>query len=511
MPPIPPYLYEHQRQIEGYARGYGLDFFEQVFEILDYKTMNEVAAYGGFPTRYPHWRFGMEYEKLSKSYAYGLAKIYEMVINNDPCYAYLLEGNSLVEQKLVISHVCAHNDFFKNNYFFSRTNRKMIDEMANHATRLRRHLERYGVERVEAFIDVCLSIDNLIDPMSLFIRRGPSKDAKRGKDNDEQEGEERGPRKFRLKARAGYMEKYINPPEAPQQGPTQDRSEEPGGEFPYEAPPKIPAQPMRDVLQFLLEHAPLETWQRDVLEIIREEAYYYAPQGMTKIMNEGWATYWHSVIMTRKVLDASEVIDYADQASSVLGGGASLNPYKIGVELFRHIEERWDTGRFGKEWEECDDLAEKRSWDRKLGQGREKIFQVRQIYNDVTFIDEFFTEDFCREQLFYTFGWNERSSHWEIQSRQFLEIKKQLLSMLTNFGQPFISVTDGNFENRGELLLEHRHEGVDLKLDWARDTLANIYRVWRRPVNLLTAIEDAGKLLRFDGKEHTDKATDAAK
>ena len=105
MPPIPPYLYEHQRQIEGYARGYELDFFEQVFEILDYKTMNEVAAYGGFPTRYPHWRFGMEYEELTKSYSYGLSKIYEMVINNDPCYAYLLEGNSLVDQKLVISHV----------------------------------------------------------------------------------------------------------------------------------------------------------------------------------------------------------------------------------------------------------------------------------------------------------------------------------------------------------------------------------------------------------------------
>jgi stage V sporulation protein R len=110
---LPPYLYDIQKEIEEYARDYGLDFFEQIFEILDYKTMNEVAAYGGFPTRYPHWRYGMEYEQLSKGYAYGLSKIYEMVINNDPCYAYLLEGNSLVDQKLVIAHVCAHNDFFK--------------------------------------------------------------------------------------------------------------------------------------------------------------------------------------------------------------------------------------------------------------------------------------------------------------------------------------------------------------------------------------------------------------
>ena len=498
MPPVPPYLYDIQQNIEGYAREYGLEMYEQVFEILDYKTMNEVAAYGGFPTRYPHWRFGMEYERLSKSYAYGLSKIYEMVINNDPCYAYLLEGNSLVEQKLVISHVCAHNDFFRNNYYFSKTNRKMVDEMANHATRVRRHMDRIGVDRVEAFIDVCLSIDNLIDPMSMFIRRESAVP-------DEAVPDASKPKRLKLKTDKSYLEPYINPPEPEEEQPEQAEVDE-NGALPFEKPPKIPREPQRDVLKFLLEHAPLENWQRDVLDIVREEAYYFAPQGMTKIMNEGWATYWHSMIMTRNVLDASEIIDYADQASGVLAGGAALNPYKLGVELFRHIEERWNTGRFGKEWEECDDLAAKRAWDRKLGLGREKIFQVRKIYNDVTFIDEFFTEDFCREQLFFTFGWNERSNQWEIQSRQFQQIKERLLSMLTNFGQPFILVEDGNFENRGELLLTHRHEGTDLRPDWARDTLSNLHRVWRRPVNLLTKVDDASKFLRFDGKEHSEKS-----
>ena len=133
--------------------------------------MNEVAAFGGFPVRYPHWRFGMEFEQLSKSYDYGLSKIYEMVINNDPAYAYLLEGNSLVDQKMVMAHVLGHVDFFKNNYFFSKTNRRMIDGMANHATRVRRHIERLGIEKVESFIDSCLSLENLIDPMSPFIAR----------------------------------------------------------------------------------------------------------------------------------------------------------------------------------------------------------------------------------------------------------------------------------------------------------------------------------------------------
>ncbi len=491
---LPPYLYDIQKEIEGYARDYGLDFYEQIFEILDYKTMNEVASYGGFPTRYPHWRFGMEYEELSKSYAYGLSKIYEMVINNDPCYAYLLEGNSLVDQKLVIAHVCAHNDFFKNNYYFSKTNRKMIDEMANHSTRIRRHMERLGVERVEAFIDVCLSLDNLVDPMSMFIAR----EAAPGVAKRDAEEEARRPKGLRLKAK-GYMERYINPPELLREDEAKPEEDKP------EPMPKFPAQPQRDLMRFLIEHAPLEPWQQDLMEIVREETYYFAPQGMTKIMNEGWATYWHSTIMTQKALTDAEVIDYADHAAGVLGG-RSLNPYKIGVELFRHIEERWNTGRFGKEWDECDDLNAKRSWDRKLGLGRQKIFQVRAIYNDIMFIDEFFTEDFCREQLFYTYGWNERNERWEIQSRQHKKIKEQLLGMLTNGGQPRIEVEDGNFENRGELLLRHRHDGVDLRLDWAHDTLGNLYKAWRRPVNIITKVEEKGKLLTFDGKTHSDRA-----
>ena len=134
---LTPDLERRRREIEGYAREYGLDFYDVVFEVLDYDQLNEVAAYGGFPTRYPHWRFGMDYEELAKSYSYGLSKIYELVINNNPVYAYLMKANAPVEQKLVMAHVFGHADFFKNNLWFSKTNRRMIDAMANHATRVR--------------------------------------------------------------------------------------------------------------------------------------------------------------------------------------------------------------------------------------------------------------------------------------------------------------------------------------------------------------------------------------
>src|SRR3954469_771991 len=105
---LPPHLRVLKDEIEGYARDFGLDFFETIFEVVDADDLNEIAAYGGVPTRYPHWSFGMQYEELKKGYEYGLSKIYEMVINNDPCYAYLMRCNHTVDQKLVMAHVYGH-------------------------------------------------------------------------------------------------------------------------------------------------------------------------------------------------------------------------------------------------------------------------------------------------------------------------------------------------------------------------------------------------------------------
>lgn len=504
---LPRYLRVEQERIEKIARAEGLDFFPVVFEMLTYDQMNEIAAYGGFPSRYPHWRFGMEYEQLAKSYEYGLSKIYEMVINNNPSYAYLLEGNSLTDQKLVMAHVFGHVDFFKNNFCFRATDldqrgvhidpvkaragydpdRRWIDKMANHGSRISRHIERHGINKVELFVDQCLSLENLIDPWAPFTPKPPPRE------EDEDEGPPSVPK---LQAKE-YMDAYINPEEyleaQKRKIEAQKRPER-----------RVPEQPERDVLKFLLDHAPLERWERDVLEIVRDEAYYFVPQMQTKIMNEGWASYWHSKLMTEKVLDASEIIEYADHNAGVMATSPGrLNPYKLGVELYRHIEDRWNKGRFGREWEECNDLDAKRHWDMRLGLGRQKLFQVRSLYNDVTFIDEFLTPEFCVEQKMYTFGFSGRNDRYEIESREFKEVKDKLLFQLTNFGNPYIRVVDANYANRGELLLEHQHAGLDLRADYARETLSAIVRVWKRPALVATKIENKPVLLRFDGKEHS--------
>jgi stage V sporulation protein R len=455
--------------------------------MVDYRQMNQIAAYGGFPTRYPHWRHGMEYDRLSKSYTFGMHRIYELVINNDPCYAFLLEANPELVQKLVIAHVFAHSDFFRHNMAFAETNRKMMDEMANHATQVRRSVDRHGLETVESFVDVCLSVENLIDPHALFFRRGRPAEAA-----SEDEGARRLPAK-------PYMDQYLNPPEfleaqARKAAELQQRER------------RFPDYPRKDVLTFVLEHAPLDAWQQEILEAVRDEAYYFVPQRQTKIMNEGWATFWHSRMMTEQVLKDAELFDYADvHAGTLATPPGGLNPYKIGVELFRDIRERWDRGQFGPEWEGCDDAVERSAWDRDTGKGLEKVFEVRRLHTDITFIDTFLTKDFCERQRLFTYEFNPRTGRHEISTREFEAIKEKLVAQLTNFGQPEIYVVDGNFRNRGELYLKHRFAGVELRYDHAVETLRNLCALWRRPVRLETRVDGKLKLLGHDGKDFSEE------
>jgi len=476
--PLPKDLAALHERVKTAVQAYGLDCFPVVFEMLDYDQVNMVAAGGGFPTRYPHWRFGMDYDQLSKGYEWGMQKIYEMVINNDPCYAYLLNSNPYIDQKLVMAHVYGHCDFFKNNYWFSKTNRKMMDQMANHAVRIRRYMDKYGEDRIENFIDRCLSVEDLIDPFLPF--------AEEKQENSVAEQIEESVGKF--KAPRSYLENFMNPKDflEKQKNKLESKKKE---------QKQFPLQPQRDVLKFILEYAPMEDWQADVLSIVREEAYYFAPQRTTKIMNEGWASYWHSKILTEKLLEPSEFLDFADRHAGVMVTQAgNINPYKLGIEMFRHIEDRWNKGKFGKDYDECDDMVQKKVWDKKLGLGKQKIFDIRKSHNDITFIDEFFTEEFCEDQKLYTYEMNPRTKRYEIKTRDWKDVKEKILAGLTNAGRPLIKVVDGNFRNRSELLLKHEHHGQDLDLRYAKATLENLAYLWGRTAHLETTNEGQKKI-----------------
>ncbi len=185
------------------------------------------------------------------------------------------------------------------------------------------------------------------------------------------------------------------------------------------------------------------------------------------------------------------------------GRASRINPYKIGLELFRDIEERWDKGRHGPDWEACDNFAVRREWDTEAREGREKIFQVRQLYNDVTFIDEFLTPGFCEKHKLFVYTYNESTNQYQIADRGFEEVKRSLLFELTNFGQPWIYVRDGNHVNRGELVLWHSYEGVPLRVDYAREVLEKLQKIWTRPVHLETYEDDRAVVMSYNGEEHT--------
>lgn len=481
-------LLEWKHKIEKWASEYGLDFFPMIFEVCDYDTINILAAQGGFPLRYPHWQFGMEYDRMAKSYRHGLHRIYEMVVNTDPCYAYLLNTNPLVDQKTVMAHVYGHCDFFKNNAWFSHTDRKMIDTMANHGTKIRRYMDLHGQNQVEKFIDQVLSIENLLDMNQLF----ETLELQRKREVPLDEGE------YQNDDRSDSLKSFMRSKKRRQEKEAQKTPEKPMEE---ELPP-FPEKPVRDIMGFLTENAPLQDWQADILALLREEAYYFLPQRLTKIMNEGWASYWHSKIMTEKALDSNEVLDFADHHAGVMAmSRQQVNPYKVGIELLRDIEYRWNTGRFGKEYNECDNMREKENWNLDLNQGRKKIFEVRKTHNDISFIDEFLTPEFCQRQQLFTYKYNKRTQRYEIDQRDFEAIKGKLLTQLSNFGTPIIEIENANFQNRGELQLIHRHQGVDLDGEFTQATLKNLHALWKRPVHIFTKNEEKEMKVSFDGKD----------
>ena len=152
----------------------------------------------------------------------------------------------------------------------------------------------------------------------------------------------------------------------------------------------------------------MKPWQADIISMLYEEALYFAPQRATKILNEGWASFTDYVMMARKgyvglgqKTHDSGCVEYALHKMGVLGKKYSMNPYKIGFHLLLNIEERWNKGRFGSEWEDCKDIRKKKDWDLNLGLGKEKVFEVRKYYDDVTLLSEYFTQEFCDEHEFY--------------------------------------------------------------------------------------------------------------
>ncbi len=248
-------------QIWEVAQRFGLDPFPTRFEIVPATVMYEIGSYA-LPGRYSHWTFGKAYHRMKTMYDFGLSKIYEVVINTNPSYGFLLETNSPVQNKLVMAHVLGHVDFFKNNVYFSKTNRRMVESVSSHSGRMTEYEFKYGRKTVEKLLDAVLAIEEHIDP-NFFIKR-PNPQSPRPQAPQRREGRYDDLWKMGEKAE----------PEPQQQAPN----------------PRRDHLPEKDIIYYVMRHAPhLQPWERDVLGMIHEEMEYFVPQMQTKTMNEGWA------------------------------------------------------------------------------------------------------------------------------------------------------------------------------------------------------------------------------
>ncbi|WP_423996065.1 SpoVR family protein [Halorubrum trapanicum] len=615
-------LDEPAREARDLAERLGLVPYPVRYWVVDHDQMNELIAYGGFQRRYPHWRWGMNYERQKKKDRHGLGKAFEIVNNDDPAHAFLQESNSAADQKAVITHVEAHADFFANNEWFGLYADRGEDG-PNAAARLERNADRIAAiaertdvdrDEVERLIDAVSALEDTIDQHSpvdaarSVEEPGVAADVSDGDDDP----------LAAIEARIDDLDLS----EEVRRDVFDDEWLEARGEG------VEPEEPRPDVLAFLRDHGKRydsesgkavdrEPWETTVIDAVREEAYYFAGQKQTKVMNEGWATYWESIMMGGEgFAGPDEFLTYADHMSRVLGS-PGLNPYKLGFELWTHVELRAarrevtdkllrvegvtaenfhsrvdldevadllephpaiagagpaaldelaemaadgdprvdaeavdralsardgsgsgpGEGETGGDGDEMDverypwklltreGLAERhyvlsrpehrgavRNVSREALEeqarylfdvdryetvaeavadvdrtaGWERMFEVRESHNDVTFVDAFLTDEFVREGNYFTYEYSRAAEEYRVASVDADDVRKKLLLRFTNFGKPTIVVLDGNFRNRGELLLGHRYNGVALDEERAKATLKRVFELWGRPVNLAT-------------------------
>ncbi|MDQ0219909.1 SpoVR family protein [Peribacillus cavernae] len=451
-------------EITEIAKGFGLDFYPMRYEICPSEIIYTFGAYG-MPTRFSHWSFGKQFHKMKLHYDFGLSKIYELVINSNPCYAFLLDSNALIQNKLIVAHVLAHCDFFKNNVRFQNTKRDMVESMAATAERIRQYETEYGKKEVETFLDAVLAIEEHIDP-SLVRPKLPWT-----MENTEDEEE------TARTSSSPYDDLWSLDQKAQQQSK------------PVKKKKNFPLQPEKDLLLFVEQFSrELSDWQRDILTMMREEMLYFWPQLETKIMNEGWASFWHQRILRELDLTSDEAIEFAKlNAGVVQPSKTSINPYYLGLKIFEDIEECYNNP-----------TEEMKRRGVKPGSGREKMFEVREIESDISFLRNYLSKDLIMREDMYLF--QKQGKDYKIVDKAWEQVRDQLVNMRVNGGFPYITVNDGDYLRNGELYLKHWFEGIELDIKYTEKVLPYIHQLWGRPVHLESMMENKEVLFSYDGK-----------
>jgi len=407
-------------RIEELVLKAGLDCFEQYFEIVSYEDMLCYSAYVGMPSHYPHWSYGKCYERQKSFYQYNLAGLpYEMVINSDPCIAYLMRDNTLLLQILTIAHVYGHNDFFKNNRIFKRDTypERTVEMFKTHANRVRQYNNdpSIGAEKVERILDAAHALRFQVC----------------------RHGEGRLPDRKQLAAEAAVT---------------------------------VPERLQEDLLAFLAERSPLlAEWERDLITIVREETLYFIPQMETKIMNEGWASYWHYQLLNQLELPQGLQLEFLQRHNLVIRPHEGrINPYFVGFKMFEYLA--------------------------KQPGGTAKIREVRAEERDQSFLRRFLNQELCEELHLFSYAVDgEDIVVDEVADEEGWRKVRDTLAASVGLG--VIPVIRPVSVEQGTLVLEHVYDGRELELNYAKETLKYVAELWGAKVELRTQIAGQAKLL----------------
>lgn len=432
--------------IEDIAKEQGLNYYPQEFELCSYEDMLCYEAYVGMPSHYPHWSYGKAYEKQKMLYKYNLTGLpYEMVINSNPCIAYLMRDNTLLLQILTMAHVFGHNDFFKNNRLFAEgTNADTTIEMfKNHANRIRSYIQdpSIGYERVERILNAAHAL------------RYQTKRVIGEKVITEEEKKKR------------IIEKYYNETKV-------DSVLDQRKEVPYPDLSRVPLEPTEDVMMFIAEYGKLDPWEKDIVQIVMEETQYFIPQIETKIMNEGWASRWHYKILNELNLSQDLHLEFLSRHNQVIRPFlGNINPYFLGFKIFEDIEEKY---------------------------GRDKTFEVRELERDESFIRRYLTKELCEDLNLFQYGKIIPGPDYvvtEVADKDGWKIIRDAIAGSIGMnGIPCIKVLEVAFKDHS-LTLIHEYDGRELNLSYAYESLKYIATLWGGKVYLKTVVGKEKKLI----------------
>jgi stage V sporulation protein R len=523
-------------EIERLAKAAGLNPYDVHYFEVPASVIYQVASYG-LPTRYSHWSFGRSYQHQKAHGEMGYSKIYELIINNDPSYAFLDRNNTDVSNMLVAAHCLAHSSFFKNNIMFQNCGEtNMVEVAKRHAEIIDEYRKEYGDEEVDDWLDIVLSLQTHID-----VYRGYRRDRYQSR-------------------RIVYKEK------------THDQWHDLVNKEAVVAVDKqiegehIPPHPEKDLLWFFGEYANLEMWQKRVFEIVRRESYYFYPQYRTKVMNEGFASYWHAELMHQYALGndndfgvkdlehpltSGEHLEFVSYHEKVVQPGVKahlkvlvnrpgvnkkvliwnpaindpgvfnlitrLNPYYLGFRIYRDIKERWD-----KYYEQGYYETENGDKTPVTINGTQKIFEVMGMEDDVSFFRKYLTEQLVEDlHLFYfsnISGYKDdyktqKNTHNDdqeiinntviVKSKEVKGIVNALAKRMNNYGSPMIIVR--RIDENGRLRLEHLQEDdTNIDVNYGSEVLKYIYKIWLRPVELIRKMKDKTYVMSYGGSGKVD-------